>query len=143
MSSQRAQLVAELTAVIRQVVASSVLTNQKRADALGFNATDLQLLNMLELSGPTTPKILAQVTGLSTGGVTVALDRLEKARYVKREPNPDDRRSVLVHFLPKSGHPIFAQYKDVEESSRRVFAGFSDKEIALLTKLLRTLLAAS
>jgi DNA-binding MarR family transcriptional regulator len=28
--------------------------------------------------------------------VTVALDRLQKAGYIRREPNPADRRSLIV-----------------------------------------------
>jgi hypothetical protein len=34
--------------------------------------------------------------GMTTGGLSLALDRLEAAGYVARRPNPNDRRSVIV-----------------------------------------------
>lgn len=33
---------------------------------------------------------------MSTGGVTPALDRLERPGYIERNPNPADRRSSVV-----------------------------------------------
>jgi hypothetical protein len=35
-------------------------------------------MNLLDLLGPATPGKLAECNGLTTGGVTVMLDRLEK-----------------------------------------------------------------
>lgn len=60
----------------------------------------MQTLHMLQLYGPSTPSRLAEWTGLSSGGVTVALDRLERAGYIKRERNPADRRSLLATIVP-------------------------------------------
>jgi DNA-binding MarR family transcriptional regulator len=45
---------------------------------------------------------LAAHTGLTTGAITGIVDRLAKAGYARREPNPRDRRSVIVTRLP---HP--------------------------------------
>jgi DNA-binding MarR family transcriptional regulator len=36
------------------------------------------------------------MTGLTTGAVTGMIDRLERAGYVNRQPDPDDRRRVIV-----------------------------------------------
>ena len=41
---------------------------------------------------------LAKRTDLSSGAMTNRLDRLEKAGLVKRRPDPDDRRGVLVEL---------------------------------------------
>ena len=38
------------------------------------------------------------------------LDRLEKAGFVRRAPNPHDRRSVLVEVNPRKLKQIHAQY---------------------------------
>ena len=46
-----------------------------------------------------TPGQLAAETGLTTGAITGIVDRLEKAGYARRLPNPDDRRSVLIEAL--------------------------------------------
>jgi DNA-binding MarR family transcriptional regulator len=102
MSTQsRTDLQNALIRNVRQLITGAILYNQHVADALGLHLTDLQCFGVLELLGPVTPGKLAEHTGLSTGGVTVMLDRLQKAGYVKRVPNPNDRRSVLVHVNPR------------------------------------------
>src|SRR5580698_8914249 len=95
-TSKRNALEVKLIRQIRQLIAGSILFNQRIADRVGLHLTDMQCLNLLDLLGPVTPGKLAACTGLTTGGVTVMLDRLEKAGVVKRERNPNDRRSVLV-----------------------------------------------
>jgi len=138
--SARAQATAAIIVAIRRIVAGSVLSNQRRAEILKLHPTDLQLLNILELSGPTTPKELARASGLSSGGITVVLDRLEKAGYIRRAENPQDRRSLLVNFVrPKAGHPIFALYKDDEANARKLLARYSEKELDLIADVLTRL----
>jgi DNA-binding MarR family transcriptional regulator len=75
-------------------------------------------IGVLDLLGPSTPGKLAECTGLTTGGVTVMLDRLEKAGFVKRERNPNDRRSVLVHVNPKRLQKMPAYYAEINASQR-------------------------
>jgi len=48
-----------------------------------------------------TPGKLAELTGLTTGGITVVLDRLEKAKYIRQERNPNDRRSISIVLIPR------------------------------------------
>ncbi|MGB6160690.1 MAG: MarR family transcriptional regulator, partial [Acidobacteriaceae bacterium] len=95
-SKQHARLFPALVRAVRLFIAGSSLFSQRVSEKLGLHPTDMQFLNLLELLGPMTPGFLAQCSGLSSGGVTVVLDRLEKAGYVRRSANPSDRRSVLV-----------------------------------------------
>src|ERR1700761_5294744 len=81
---------------IRKFIASAIFFNAQAAELVGLSLTDMQILHMLQLHGPSTPGSLRAWSGLSSGGVTVALDRLEKSGYLRREPNPHDRRSSLV-----------------------------------------------
>lgn len=50
---------------------------------------------------------LAELTGLTTGAITSAVDRLEKAGYVQRVRGPHDRRRVVVQELPREGFEVF------------------------------------
>lgn len=59
---------------------------------------DLETLTELDLVGPLTPSELAEDLLLTTGGMTVRLNRLEKAGLIERQPNPRDGRGVLVHL---------------------------------------------
>ena len=77
------------------------------------------MIHTLQLYGPSTPTRLAAATGLSSGGVTVALDRLEKGGYIRREPNPADRRSLLIHINPARLLKLKGIYENVEAETRR------------------------
>jgi DNA-binding MarR family transcriptional regulator len=66
---------------------------------LGMTTADRKCLQILCALGETTPKHLSETSGLSTGAITGVLDRLEKAGYAARRPNPNDRRSLLVRPL--------------------------------------------
>jgi DNA-binding MarR family transcriptional regulator len=69
------------------------------ARALGIGLTDLDALEHLELDGPLTQTELGDRLLLSSGGVTMLVDRLEHLGAVERRPHPSDRRVTLVHLL--------------------------------------------
>src|SRR5271168_4660349 len=96
---------------IRKFIAASIFFNTQAAEKVGLGLTDMQMLHMLQLYGPSTPSRLAACTGLSSGGVTVALDRLEKGGFIRREPNPTDRRSFLIYLLPAPLAKLAAMYE--------------------------------
>ncbi len=48
---------------------------------------------------------------VTSGTLTPMLDRLESAKFVRREPNPDDRRSVIV-VLTEQGEAALAEYRE-------------------------------
>ena len=114
-SPNHAQLRETVIRCLREFIAGSIIHNQQVADRVGLRLTDMQCINVLELMGPSTPGELARSTGLTTGGVTVMLDRLEKGGYVKRAPNPRDRRSVLVRLNPAKLKRIQAFYREVNQ----------------------------
>ncbi|AHH21644.1 putative transcriptional regulator, MarR family [Nocardia nova SH22a] len=82
--------------VFRRYLSAVVLHAQAGAKAVDLGATDLYALNILELSGAMTPGELGTRTGLTTGPTTRLIDRLEQAGYVRRAPDPGDRRKVIV-----------------------------------------------
>src|SRR5450755_4036808 len=114
-TGNRLALHAELVGQIRRFIAGTIMFNQKMAERAGLHLTDMQCINLLDVLGPVTPGKLAGSTGLTTGGVTVMLDRLEKAGLVKREPNPNDRRSVLIRVNPRKLRRIKALYAGIND----------------------------
>src|ERR1043166_5846990 len=70
--------------------------DQAAADRYGLNRTDMRALDIVGRAGPLAPTALARALGFTTGGVTTVLDRLERAGYVRRRPDPGDRRRQLV-----------------------------------------------
>jgi hypothetical protein len=67
------------------------------ADRLGLNASDHKCADLIcNETGPITAGRLAEITGLSTGAITGVVDRLERAGFVARVPDPEDRRRVVI-----------------------------------------------
>jgi DNA-binding MarR family transcriptional regulator len=70
------------------------------AARLGVSRTDLHCLNAIENAGGLTAGQLAAESGLTTGAVTGVIDRLERAGFARRVPDPKDRRRVMVEVTP-------------------------------------------
>ena len=121
---------------LRQFIAGSILYNQQVADRVGLRLTDVQCINVLDLLGPSTPGELARCTGLTTGGVTVMLDRLENGGYLKREPNPRDRRSVLVRLNPTKLKKVHAFYEEVNQRTVALLDETPEPELRSVVNLL-------
>jgi len=68
------------------------------ASGAGISATDLDALEHLEADGPLTQRQLGERLSLTSGAITMLVDRLERAGWVRRRPHPSDRRYVLVEL---------------------------------------------
>lgn len=133
-SRKRETLLPALQRSVRLFIAGASFTNQRTADALGLHPTDMQFINLLDLLGPMTPGRLGECSGLSSGGVTVVLDRLEGAGYVRREANPHDRRSVLVQLQAKPQQRVDGNYKAVQQEFAAITKEFSDAELEVILR---------
>jgi MarR family transcriptional regulator, organic hydroperoxide resistance regulator len=124
---------------IRKFIASAIFFNSQAAEKVGLSLTDMQMMHMLQLYGPATPGRLATWSGLSTGGVTVALDRLQKAGYIRREPNPADRRSLIVTLMPVRNRKLSSMYGEVESETRRLLATLPSSDLEAVIRFFETL----
>ena len=124
---------------IRKFIASAIFFNSQAAEKVGLSLTDMQMMHMLQLYGPATPGRLAKWSGLSTGGVTVALDRLQKAGYIRREPNPADRRSLIVTLMPVRNRKLNSMYGEVESETRRLLATLPSGDLEAVIRFFETL----
>lgn len=134
--STKKSTAAALVHQLRHFIAGVILYNQRVAEEVGMNPTDMQCIHLLELMGPLTPGKLAECTGLTTGGVTVVLDRLEKAGHIRREPNPDDRRSVLVHLQPGTLKAMAAHYAAINEQMDTFLASYPERKLESVLEFL-------
>ncbi|MGD0272247.1 MAG: MarR family transcriptional regulator [Gaiellaceae bacterium] len=70
--------------------------------AAGIAGSELDALEHLEADGPLTQRELGDRLLLSSGGVTMLIDRLERAGWVSRRPHPSDRRAVIIEPSKKA-----------------------------------------
>ena len=81
-------------------------------------------------------KELSNRLGVTTGTLTVAVDRLEKLGMVKRKPHQHDRRSWLI-VLTEQGKAMYEQHnRYYEELTQEISHELSDHEIETLTRLI-------
>ncbi|MFJ6795183.1 MarR family winged helix-turn-helix transcriptional regulator [Streptomyces sp. NPDC091268] len=115
-------------------VALGLIGQQEVAQSLGLNVTDLTCLGHVLGAGdaPLTAGELAELTNLTTGAVTGVLNRLERAGYASRQPDPADRRRVRVVADPQAAARLFAVYEPFYARLGAVFAQYTPDEIAVI-----------
>ena len=100
-----------VTGALQALIAGSVATHEAVADRLGINPTDLRCLGLATVEPGLTPTRLAELAGLTTGAITGVLDRLERAGFVRREPDPEDRRRLRVQLVADRLGEVTAYYR--------------------------------
>jgi DNA-binding MarR family transcriptional regulator len=120
---------------MRETSGQGVLYSQAVAARLGIHSTDLECLDWI-LRGPVAAGALAEATGLTTGAITGVIDRLEKAGFATREPDPNDRRKVMVRALPAGLKQIGPLFAPMERSAMASLAKYSEKELLLILDFL-------
>jgi DNA-binding MarR family transcriptional regulator len=98
----RQELIEQLSLAIRASQNVSDAFDEKVAERLGINQTDLRCLDILNQRGSMTAGQLAQAMHLTSGAITTVVDRLEAAGYANRVRDTEDRRRVLVELTPRA-----------------------------------------
>ena len=83
---------------------------------------------------------LSRMLMLSSGAMTNRLDRLEKAGWVRRLPDPRDRRGVLVELTAAGERKIDEAVIEQAARERDVLEPLTRKELTSLNALLRKVL---
>jgi DNA-binding MarR family transcriptional regulator len=115
---------------------SAVLFRNAVARKLGLNITDSECLSLLSIKGVSTPTELAHYTGLTSGSTTAMLDRLERAQFISRKPNPDDRRGVLIEINKKWTETAGPLVRGVQQAHAELIASYSDEELETIADFL-------
>ncbi len=102
---------------------------------------DLDVLTQLDLLGPQTPSMLAQDLLLTSGGMTVRLNRLQGAGLIERKPNPDDGRGVLVYLTPKGRELAQDALVALSQAHAAVIAKLDPADSTNVNRMLRALLS--
>jgi DNA-binding MarR family transcriptional regulator len=113
---------------------------------VGLENADFGILAPLRRAGvdnPLTPTELARRQMMTSGGMTAALDRLERRGLVERVPNPADRRGSLVRLTDDGREAIEAAIDLQADVELRLVDPLSAKEVDQLVGLLRRLLLAA
>ena len=109
----------------------------------GLTYEEWHVLGALRQAGPPFRRsagLLAKRTDLSSGAMTNRLDRLEKAGLVRRLPDPDDRRGVLIELTGEGEKKWVATAKVQAAYENLIGAALNKREKEQLNSLLRRLM---
>lgn len=134
----RKQLIEAIVAQARRGSTRSVMLHAAVAERLGLNPSDHKCADLLMAeSGVSTPGRMAELTGLSTGAITGVLDRLERAGFVVREPDPNDRRRTLVRLTPERMPNMKRIFAPLMQGMERLCANYTNAELSLILRFMR------
>ena len=121
---------------MRELSVQLSLLNHHVGSRLEIRDVDLDCLDLIGRYGPLSPSALARRAGLHPATITGILDRLERAGWVSRDRDPNDRRAVQVRAVRERGAEIFKLYSGMNASIEEICGSYSDTELAVLADFL-------
>jgi DNA-binding MarR family transcriptional regulator len=122
-----------LARAVRQLAGEMDRLDQAAAGSLGVHRTDLSGLELLERRGAAmTAGELAGGLGLTTGAVTLLIDRLERAGFVTRRRDLADRRKVYVEVTPTLQARTRALFGGVGRATRALTDSYTAEQLDLI-----------
>jgi MarR family transcriptional regulator, organic hydroperoxide resistance regulator len=86
---------------------------------------------------------IASELGITTGGTSKLVDRIEASGYCRRLPNPDDRRSSLLELTPEGQRILIDAGKAFDnELQRRLGSAVPERTVRQFAATLARLRAA-
>jgi len=104
----------------------------------GSRPTRLDIMNALDAhNGTMAHSALTKWTFHSSHGLTAMIDTLEKKGFVKREPDPKDRRAILISLTDKGKQYLKNVKPHGDGMSQRLLSCLNDEEIEMIYSLTR------
>lgn len=105
----------------------------------GLNLTDFMILEALLHKGPMPVNTIAGKVLLTSGSMTVAINRLTEKGLVERRQDETDRRCFQVHLTPEGRELIETAYARHERNLEEMVEVLNEAEREELVRLLKKL----
>ncbi len=107
----------------------------------GLSTPQMHTIEIVGHSGSLRMKDLAKKMGVTTGTLTVMIDRLEQQGLLKRTPHETDRRSYLI-ALTEKGQGLFAEHHQYHlHLTEEITATLSLEEQTLFSAVLEKIIS--
>jgi len=135
-SKNHEALVAAIGKAVQAFQDATDLFDEAAAARLRINRTDLRCLGVVAARGPVSVGEVGRAVELTRGAATTALDRVERAGYVRRVRHPQDRRGVLVEITKEGLDAAGAIWAPLVEAGGRMLAAYSEGELTTILRFL-------
>jgi MarR family 2-MHQ and catechol resistance regulon transcriptional repressor len=99
--------------------------------------TDFTILELLLHKGSQPINAIGSRLNLTSGSMTLAIDRLEKKQFVERTSDPNDRRARIVRLTPEGKKVITQSFKKHKKDMEKALDGLDEAERVQLITLLK------
>jgi DNA-binding MarR family transcriptional regulator len=112
-----------------------VLFHHAVAERLGLGPTDHKCLDLLRERGAMAGSDLSAITGLTSGAITGVVARLERAGYLRREPDPHDGRKQILRLALEQS-PIHDVIEPLREDVAVLLEKFDTHQLTAIAQFL-------
>jgi DNA-binding MarR family transcriptional regulator len=112
-----------------------VLFHHAVAERLGLGPTDHKCLDLLRERGAMAGSDLGAITGLTSGAITGVVARLERAGYLRRDPDPHDGRKQILRLALEQS-PIHEVIEPLREDVAALLEKFDTHQLTAITEFL-------
>jgi MarR family 2-MHQ and catechol resistance regulon transcriptional repressor len=112
---------------------------ERHIRSLGLGLSDFGVLEILFHKGCQPVNVIGGMLRLTSGSITVAIDRLAGKGLVKRSGDPHDRRARLIHLTAAGRALISCAFADHERAMENATAGLTARERGQAVRLLKKL----
>ncbi len=111
----------------------------RHIETLGLGFSEFGVLEFLLAKGPQPVNVIGPKVGLTSGSISVAVDRLAAKGLVQRRESATDRRVCLVELTEEGQAVIVPGFAAHREAMETASASLTTEERATLLRLLKTL----
>jgi DNA-binding MarR family transcriptional regulator len=130
--TKKAELTQRVRVGEREYGIGNVLFRHAVGARLGLSATDMECLGVVYFKGIAKPSELSRYTGLSPSATTAMLDRLERSGLIRRRPNPDDRRGVLIELVREGQAKVGPMFVSARRAQDEIVSHYSEAELGTI-----------
>ncbi|MAX24571.1 MAG: hypothetical protein CMJ19_08705 [Phycisphaeraceae bacterium] len=106
---------------------------------LGLNGATYLYLMVIDTHGSQMQEVFSQELAINKSCVTRSISRLEELDYVQREPDPNDRRAMLVSLTAKGKRVVPKVREALQAFTEILNQGLSERQVKQAEKLLMTM----
>ncbi|MFV0395397.1 MAG: MarR family winged helix-turn-helix transcriptional regulator [Coprobacillaceae bacterium] len=108
-----------------------------RAKGIDISPEQTKVLSTISIKKVTNQKELARKIRVTPVTLSVRIQRLEKAGYLSREIDENDKRNYILKVEPKGMELVEESIAIMEDVAKQLFVGFTEEDFQIISGYLK------